>query len=149
MQEARVQSKVWEDPTCLRATKPMCHIYWNRVLQTLKPVHLESRLCSKRSHSATRSPLTATREKPAQQQRPSTAKNKQINKIVKNTHTHKQNEISPHTIRMAKIKEQQQLSECLKEWQHQMLVRMDRNWMSNASGTVKWYNHSRKQISIS
>ena len=27
MQEIQVQSMVWEDPTCLRATKPMHHNY--------------------------------------------------------------------------------------------------------------------------
>ena len=27
MQETRVRSLVWEDPTCHRATKPVCHNY--------------------------------------------------------------------------------------------------------------------------
>ena len=27
MQETRVRSLVWEDPTCCRAPKPMCHNY--------------------------------------------------------------------------------------------------------------------------
>ena len=51
-----------EDPTCRRATKPMCHNYWVCALeptshnywahmpQLLKPVHLEPVLCNKRSH---------------------------------------------------------------------------------------------------
>ena len=63
MQGTPVRSLVWEDPTCHRATKPMCqkywslhgleparHIYWTSVLQLLKPMHLEPVLCNKRSH---------------------------------------------------------------------------------------------------
>ena len=62
MQGTRVQSLVREDPTCCRATKPVCpndwacalepasHKYWARVLQLLSPAPLEPMLCSKRSH---------------------------------------------------------------------------------------------------
>ena len=51
MQETRVQSLIQEDPTCRRATKPMCHNcwacalepvshnYWARMPQLLKPRH--------------------------------------------------------------------------------------------------------------
>ena len=91
MQETGVQSLIREDPTCLEANKallPQLLTLCSRALepQLLKPAHLESRLCSKRSHSATRSPLTATREKPAQQQRPSTAKKKKIYNHKKKKH---------------------------------------------------------------
>ena len=75
MEGTNVQSLVWEDPTCRRATKPMRHNYWNRslepmsfnywahasqllkqvhsgahMLQLLRPVCLEPVLCKKRSH---------------------------------------------------------------------------------------------------
>ena len=43
MQETQVQSLIQEDPTCLRATKPIHHIYGAWVLQLLKPKH--SRAC--------------------------------------------------------------------------------------------------------
>ena len=33
MQETRVWSLIWEDPTCQRATKPMCHNYWACALE--------------------------------------------------------------------------------------------------------------------
>ena len=36
MQGTWVWSLVWEDSTCLRATKPMCHNYWASMLQLLK-----------------------------------------------------------------------------------------------------------------
>ena len=51
LQGAWDQSLVWEDPTCLGATKPehpnywacalksMSHNYWDQVSQLLKPVH--------------------------------------------------------------------------------------------------------------
>ena len=62
MQGTRVQALVWEDPTCRRATKPTRHNYracalepashncWVRVLQLLKPMHIEPLLRNKRSH---------------------------------------------------------------------------------------------------
>ena len=75
MQETEVWSPIWEDPAYHGATKPMLHNYW---ACTLKPV-----LCNKKSHqkdnllTATMVPPTpATKEKPMQQRRPSTAKNK-------------------------------------------------------------------------
>ena len=43
MQRTRVQSLVWEDLTCLRATKHMHHNYWS-------PHTLDPMLCNKRSH---------------------------------------------------------------------------------------------------
>ena len=58
----RVQALVREGPTCHGATKPMrlgcwacalepvSHGYWARVLQLLKPVHLEPVLRNERSH---------------------------------------------------------------------------------------------------
>ena len=62
MRETRVQALVREDPTCRGATKPVRHNYWAcalepasynywaRVLQLLKPVHLEPMLRNKGSH---------------------------------------------------------------------------------------------------
>ena len=38
MQGTRLQSLVWEDPTCLGATKPLHWNYWAHVMQLLKPV---------------------------------------------------------------------------------------------------------------
>ena len=48
MQGTWVQALVREDPTCRRATKPVCHNYWARVPQLLKPMRLEPVLRSKR-----------------------------------------------------------------------------------------------------
>ena len=42
MKGTLVRSLVWEDLTCLEATKPVCHNYWAHVTE---PV-----LCNKRSH---------------------------------------------------------------------------------------------------
>ena len=50
MQGTQVRALVREDPTCRGATKPMCHNYWAREPQLLKPGHLEPMLCNKRSH---------------------------------------------------------------------------------------------------
>ena len=62
MQGTRVQSLVWEDPTCCRATKLVCHNYWACALepvshnywahvpQLLKPARLEPVLQNERSH---------------------------------------------------------------------------------------------------
>ena len=76
MQGTRARALVREDPTCSRATKPVCHNYWACTLepasrnyralmpQLLKPVRLEPVLCNKRSHHNEKPPLTATRESP-------------------------------------------------------------------------------------
>ena len=50
MQGTRVRALVREDPTCRGATGPVCHNYWARVPQLLKPAHLETVLHNKRSH---------------------------------------------------------------------------------------------------
>ena len=62
VQGTQVQALVREDPTCRRATKPVCHKYWAYALepashnywahvsQLLKPAGLEPMLCNKRSH---------------------------------------------------------------------------------------------------
>ena len=67
MQGTWVQALVWEDPTCRRATKPVCLNYWACTLepashncwslhsrahepQLLKPARLEPMLRKKRSH---------------------------------------------------------------------------------------------------
>ena len=68
-----------------RETKPVCHNYWAHVPQLLQPACQKSRLHSERGHHKKKRPHhseeqtlpTATRERPALQQRPSTAKSKQ------------------------------------------------------------------------
>ena len=62
IQGTQFRALVWEDPTCCGATKPVhhnywacaleptSHNYWARVLQLLKPAHLEPTLRNKRSH---------------------------------------------------------------------------------------------------
>ena len=79
--------RTWEDSICCRATKSVCHNYWSpcprtHTLQLLKPdsyspCSTRSRCNEKPAHRNERvAPLTTTREKTAQQRRPSTAKNK-------------------------------------------------------------------------
>ena len=60
-----------ENPTCHRATKPVRHNYWACAPQQEKPPTMRSLSTPTREQS----PLTATREKLTQQQRPSTANN--------------------------------------------------------------------------
>ena len=94
MQETQVQSLTREDPTCLGATKAVCyscwtralepenHNYWGQVCSYWSPCSLEPVLGNKRSpHTMMREgpAFAPTREKPMQQQRPSTAKNEWIN----------------------------------------------------------------------
>ena len=50
MQRTQFRSLVLEDPTCRRATKPVCHNYWAYVPQLLKPACLKPVLHNKRSH---------------------------------------------------------------------------------------------------
>ena len=96
MQETRVLPLVWEDPTCSRATKPVSHSHWAWALepgnckywapppQLPRPAHPEPRSTARgatavrSSCAATRedTPLSAPREKPAQQHRPSAVKTK-------------------------------------------------------------------------
>ena len=55
LQKTWVQSLVWEDPTCLGATKPMCPNYWACALEPRKPQLLS--LCSATREATTmRSP---------------------------------------------------------------------------------------------
>ena len=87
VQETWVWSLVWEDPTCCRATNPMCHNYWADALeparhnyrahtrQLLKPV------CSRAHAQPEKKPLEG--EPRARQQRPSTAKTKNVLKKKK------------------------------------------------------------------
>ena len=92
MQETRVQSAIWEDPTCHRATKPMhCYYqacalgprscnYWAHMPQLLK----SSQPRAQAPHCNKEWPLlSATGEKPPQQWRLSTAKSKYINIVFK------------------------------------------------------------------
>ena len=60
MRETWVQSLIWEDPMCLRATKPMCHNSWAGALQpeswraeTTEPTHS----ISSRHHTPQEKPL--------------------------------------------------------------------------------------------
>ena len=92
MRETWVQFLIWEDPTCPGAVEPVCHT----MACALEPRHgttegpataeggvLQSLCSPTREATAVRSPCTTTgekpqlvetREKPAQQQRPRTAK---------------------------------------------------------------------------
>ena len=91
MQETRVWSLVWEDPTGCGVIKSVHHNYWACALesashncwafvpQLLKPAHLESVLRNKRSPRTARksSPHSPQLEKACVQQgRPNAAKNK-------------------------------------------------------------------------
>ena len=72
MHGTRVQSLVWEDPTCRGATKPVRHNYLAHAPQLLKPARLEPVLHNNRRHrnekpahsNEERPPLAATRESP-------------------------------------------------------------------------------------
>ena len=92
MQGTQVRALVREDPTCRRATKPMCHNYWACALEPmshnyLKPTCLEPALRNERSHGNEKlspqqrgAPCSTQLEKArTQQQRPNAAKNKIIN----------------------------------------------------------------------
>ena len=65
-QGTRVQSLVWEDSTCLRATKPEYQDCWARALEprtTTPGAHAPYSLCpAARETTAMRSPPTTTRE---------------------------------------------------------------------------------------
>ena len=97
MQRIPVQSLVWADPKCLRATKPMRHNHWACALKPgshnywapscsyTSPRALEPVLCNKKSHCSEKpcalqlegSPLSLQLEKAHPHQgTPSTAKNK-------------------------------------------------------------------------
>ena len=102
MQKTWVWFLVWEDSTCCRATKPMCRNYWACARESGKPRShscwnpciLESMLCNKRSHCNEKSvhckkssPCSPQLEKAFMQQgRPSTAKNKYKNNVLKYLH---------------------------------------------------------------
>ena len=98
MQGTWVQALVWEDPTCRRATKPVCLNYWACTLDpkrhnkpahpraTTEPTCLEPGLRNKGNHSNEKPahhneeyPCSLQLEKACvQQQRPNAAKNKLI-----------------------------------------------------------------------
>ena len=71
-----VQSSIWEDPTCLRATKPLCHNYWAcapepgnrncwaRELKLLKPMCPRTQERPTREATVMRSPYTTTKRSP-------------------------------------------------------------------------------------
>ena len=87
MQGTQVWSLVQEDSTCCGATKPVYCNYWPCVLSphTPEPVlHERSRNNEKSPHrNESSSPLLHLEKACAQQRRPSTAKNKWINKLKK------------------------------------------------------------------
>ena len=76
MRETRVQSLIWEDPTCRGATKPNSAqlLQSKPMLPNQSSHHMEKFSTEMREQP----PRPTTREKPAQQRRPSIAKNKQI-----------------------------------------------------------------------
>ena len=92
MQGTQVWSLVQEDSTCCGATKPVYCNYWPCVLSphTPEPVlHERSRNNEKSPHrNESSSPLLHLEKACAQQRRPSTAKNKLINKFKKKTQTY-------------------------------------------------------------
>ena len=92
-EETPVWSLLQKDPTSLGEDKPVPRNYWAYVLEPRNhncwsPNALESMPHNKRSYHSEKAvrcgyraaPLTATTEKPAQQQSPSTATDKQIHK---------------------------------------------------------------------
>ena len=84
MHETWVQSPIWENPTCYGATNPTGHNYWACVLKPWShnywiPCALELVLCSLLRTHCNEKPIIKTTEKPMQQWRPNTTKNK-INK---------------------------------------------------------------------
>ena len=50
MERTQVQSLVWDDPTCGKATKTASHSYLTHTPQLLKPVCLGPMTHNKRSH---------------------------------------------------------------------------------------------------
>ena len=88
MQGIQVRSLIQKDPTCLGTTKPVHHNDWASPIEARSrnywsPHALEPMFHNKRSHRNKPThcnrevpPLTETREKLSQQQRPSIAKNK-------------------------------------------------------------------------
>ena len=81
VQETWVRPLVEEESTCHGTAKPVCHNYWACAPEPGKATNTEActsqNLCSAtRGAAAVRSPPTTTREKPAWQWRPRTAKNK-------------------------------------------------------------------------
>ena len=81
VQGTQVQSLVWEDSTCLGATKPMCHDYWALALEPTWHNYwslraLERMLCYKRSHRKEKSAHHNQKKAHLQQWTPSIAKTK-------------------------------------------------------------------------
>ena len=65
MQGTWVQSLVWEDPTCPRATKPLCHNYWSPHSRACEPQLLKSECLEPVVCTAVRSPCTAMKSTPS------------------------------------------------------------------------------------
>ena len=80
-----VRSLVQEDSTCHRATKPLCHDYRSLCALGLTLFTERSHHHEKLAHQNQSSSYTLKLEK----QRPSTAKNKEINNSIEKNLTHK------------------------------------------------------------
>ena len=70
MQGTQVRSLVWEDPTCRRATKPVCCNYWARVPQLLKAACSRARVPQLLSPHAATTEAHAPRARAPQQEKP-------------------------------------------------------------------------------
>ena len=64
MQETWVHSLTWEGPTCLRASKPLCHTYWD--CSRAQEWQLLSPHAAATEAQAAQSPCSATREASAE-----------------------------------------------------------------------------------
>ena len=76
----RVQSPVWEDPTCHRAPQPMLQLWvlWSPETTTTEAHGPWSPCSTAREAASVRNLCTTAREKPVQQQRPSAAERKAV-----------------------------------------------------------------------
>ena len=92
MQEIQVESLVQKDSTCHEAAEPMYRNYWASALEPVSPSHwahapqlLKQEEPPQREastpHLESFPSFTTTREKSAEQQKPSTDKNKQTDRI--------------------------------------------------------------------
>ena len=73
MQGTWVWSLVWEDSTCLGATKPVSHNYWAHEPQLLKPVHPRARAPQQEKSLQREAPMPQLHKAEPQQWRPSIA----------------------------------------------------------------------------
>ena len=77
MQGTRVRALVWEDPTCRRATRPVCHNCWACASGACAPQQERPRIVRGPRTAMKRGPHLLQLEKALpQKRRPNTAKNK-------------------------------------------------------------------------